>query len=338
MQFDELDDIGSLPAERRAGEPPSTPSHPTPPLTPPTDQASRRPPARRRAAPPQRGRPRGGAAGSATSLAPAALARGGGGGAAASAPTMHSPLLSRTPTTPAASAAGGDLATSVPGSWAPCHRPLPLPSSPLPGASPAAAPPPMCPQPGGGSRGRRSGAAHWGGGEADGRAVALGRQRELPRRDWRAAAHSKERGDERRRTGRRKRGADGRRQGGGERTGGGAQGGGEQTGGGAQGGAEGSAGVGTPEIFSSLPLLHFAAADDVRNICRVRFDPNRGSPRRLSMVEAPSSSEDAPNPSAPEQRVWGESHGAAAPHGVKQDCSALPWLGLPRYTNMLFVF
>ncbi|PVH33280.1 hypothetical protein PAHAL_9G615700 [Panicum hallii] len=50
-----------------------------------------------------------------------------------------------------------------------------------------------------------------GGGEADGRAVALGRERELPRRDRRAAAHSEERGDERRRTGRRKGG-------GGERT------------------------------------------------------------------------------------------------------------------------
>jgi hypothetical protein len=35
---------------------------------------------------------------------------------------------------------------------------------------------------------------------------------ELPRRDRRAAAHSEERGDEQRRTGRRKRGADGRRQ------------------------------------------------------------------------------------------------------------------------------
>jgi hypothetical protein len=56
------------------------------------------------------------------------------------------------------------------------------------------------------------------------------------------------------------------------------------------------------------------------------------------MVEAPSSSEDAPNPSAPEQRVWGESHGAAAPHGVKQDCSALPWLGLPRESDGKFQY
>ncbi|XP_025792618.1 uncharacterized protein LOC112873783 isoform X1 [Panicum hallii] len=56
------------------------------------------------------------------------------------------------------------------------------------------------------------------------------------------------------------------------------------------------------------------------------------------MVEAHSSSEDAPNPSAPEQRVWGESHGAAAPHGVKQDCSALPWLGLPRESDGKFQY